>query len=408
MMEGVKTVYCKECGNKVQKKDLYCGNCGVKIQQKNKKLGSIKKMEPKTKKKISFVLLIIIILILMVVLLSSHYSPKTVAKQYVEALVHQNYNRLYQYLELGSDKTFTNKTIFTQLMKESNQVEIGKYHVTAVESNDNGTALVMISYYDKSDKTNKNMNVILTKQKRKKWIFFNQWKIASSETKKQVVEDFKVTVPKDSIVTYAGIKVHKKYLNSKESTKTVDTYILKQVFAFPTEIEIELPGGYKIEDHITPSAYRNRYSANISLSTILDKEQTEIKNTIKKDITTIYEYALKEKSYKEIKKKLKLESDQWENTYKTFVSNLNKAYNKLTAIEFTNITLTSARLNENGNLEFKFKANYHYTIQYMDFTHQEQTKDSSSYSYMTISYNMEDGHYNIVNASDLEDYFSRY
>lgn len=401
-------MYCGECGEKTQKKDLYCGNCGAKLERNPQKLKMPKKIDSKTIKKIVIGMILIVFLILMINFFSNRFSPKEIVKKYITALAHKNYNQLYQYLELGNDNTFTNKEIFIKLMKESGQIELEKYHVAAVGSNANGTAIVTISYYDKIDKTEKSMNITLTKQKRKKWLFFEQWKIASSETKKLVVEDFKIIVPKDSIVTYAGVKVNKKYFNQKESTETTDIYNLKQVFAFSTAIEVELPSGYKVEDHVMPSTYRNHYSANISLSTISVEEQAQIADKIKKDITTIYNYAIDDKSYQEVKNKLNLSDEKFESIYITFVSKLKKAYNTLTAIEFTNITLSSAKLNEEGYLEFKFKANYNYTIQYTDFLNQKQTKQSKNYSYMTISYNMRDGNYNIVSADDLEDYFSRY
>lgn len=400
-------MYCGECGEKTQKKDLYCGNCGAKLEPKPKKVKSIKKMDSKTIKKITLGMTLIVFLILMISFFSSRFSPKEVAKKYIQALAHQNYNQLYQYLELGNDNTFTNKETFIKLMKESGKIEIEKYHVTAVNSSDNKTAIATISYYDKGDKIEKNMNLTLTKQDRK-WLFFDQWKIASSETKKLVVEDFKIMVPKDATVTYAGEKVSKKYFSQKESTETTDIYILKQVFSFPTAVEVTLPSGYKIEDHVTPTTYRNRYSASISLGTISVEEQTKIADTIKKDIATIYDCAIKDKPYQEVKSKLNINNEKFESIYTVFVSKLKKSYNTLTAIEFTNITLSSAKLNEEGYLEFKFKANYNYTIQYTDFSSQKQTKQSKTYSYMTISYNVKDGNYNIVSADDLEDYFSRY
>lgn len=419
-------MYCGECGTKNEKGDLFCANCGAKLEiaepVKKEKNNSIprKPISKKTKIMVGIIAVVAIVFIAGFSILSNLTSPKTVAKNYVDAIVKKDASKLYNYLELDGDKTFTSKKIFSELMKDSNEsIDIENYKITDVNYGTGKlTATVTITYTSKNSSAEKTLRVPLTKEKNKKWLIFDDWKIANSEISGMIVEDFEITVPKDSIVTYSGIKVDKKYLDSKESTNSLDVYVLKQVFATATKIIVTLPSGYEIEEEITPSFYKTSYTAKLSLSTISKEEQEKIAETVKKDLVAIYTNAIASKAFNEVKGNFTIaqgKEDQIEKLYNEFVTDLKDAYNVLTAIDFTNITLSSISLDDDGYLEVRFKANYKYTVKYTDYSGEEKTKDSSSYSYMTITYsygstseNSKEKGYTMVSFDNLEDYFSRY
>lgn len=368
-------MYCSKCGTKKNKGDKYCSNCGTKFTKLNKQ----------TKKTITIVMSIIILTILIIGLFLHLNSPKTVALNYFKAIINQNTNQLYHYLNIEGDKTFINKTTIETLIK---QVDIKEYNISNVTSKNN-QANVTIHY-----QTNKDQTITIPLEKQTQFLFIKKWKISMNN---HIIKDFSITVPKDSIITYAGVKVQKKYL--ERTTNNSDTYLLTQVLKAPTKIEITLPNGYQIEDEITPNTYKNKYTAQLSLDMIKKEEQTKIENTIQKDLTNLYENALKEKP---------LENKQLEKTYEQLIKNLKKAYNKLINIEFTKITLENVKLNEFGYLEFCFKANYKYQIKYTDFLNTEQTKESNSYTYMNATYQIDQNTYTMIDAKNLVDYFSRY
>lgn len=409
-------MFCGECGTKNSQDALFCENCGNKIKTENHKIIKNRKLkkniDKKTKIKIGVVALLLLIVGSMFGILSMITSPKNVAKRYVEATLNRDVEKLYNYLDLTGDKTFISKKIFSELLQKDELPKIENYKVSDIHYGTSKlTASVSVIYTRKGSSTEDTMNVSLVKQKRRKWLFFDHWKVSFSESSRMVVEDFRVVVPKDAKLTYAGVPVEKKYLDKEISTDTTDVYILKQVFSVATNIEVELPSGYKIDDQVTPSSYRNTYTAKVSLSSFQKEEQEKITETVNKDLTVLYQGAISEKSFQEIQKNLSVNQDQYkdlEKKYITFVEDLKKAYNKLTAIEFTKITLSDVNLNDKGYLEFKLKANYKYSIQYTDYSNQEKIKDSSSYSYMELVYSAKDKTYYIVDIKDLEDYFSRY
>lgn len=407
-------MFCGECGTKNVKDALFCENCGKQLKTKNYgfKKNLKKHIDKKTKIKIGIVALLVLIIGSTCSILSMITSPKNVAKNYVEATLNHDVEKLYNYLDLSGDKTFISKKIFRELLQTDELPKIENYKVSNIHYGASKlTASVNVVYTKKGSSTEDSMNVSLVKQKRKKWLFFDHWKVSFSESSRMVVEDFKVVVPKDAKLTYAGVLVEKKYLDKELSTDTTDVYILKQVFSVTTNIKVELPSGYQIDDQVTPSAYKNTYTAKVSLSSFQKEEQEKITEIVMKDLTALYQGAISGKSFQEIQKNVSVNQDQWkdvEKQYITFVEDLKKAYNKLTAIEFTKITLSDVNLNDKGDLEFKLKVNYKYSIQYTDYSDQVKTKDSSSYSYMELAYSARNKTYYIVDIKDLENYFSRY
>ena len=56
-------------------------------------------------------------------------------------------------------------------------------------------------------------NIRLSKTKTKKFLFFDEWKVSITNLK--TIDDFELTVMKDSEVTLEGVKVDKKYIEKK-------------------------------------------------------------------------------------------------------------------------------------------------------------------------------------------------
>ncbi len=401
-------MYCKECGTKNKKEALFCEECGKKLKEKKKEFQERKQLSKKTKSIIGIITIIILFFSFSFIFLSYMLSPKKVTERYMEALVNGDINKLYSYLEIKGDKTFISKEIYQEILKEN---KIINYHITDIEYGNNKlTASASIVYTEKDSKEEKTMRISLIKQKKKWLLFFDDWRISSSETNDKIVEDFKIIVPKNAKITYAGIEVKENYLDKNSSTDTTDIYILKQVFRASTKIVVELENGYQIEDEITPSIYKRSYTVNVSLNDITKEEQEKIKTSIKNDLTILYEGAIEDKSFDDLEH-LSIEkgnTETIEKKYNALKEKLKQSYNILTTIEFTNITLSSVNLDEFGNLEFRFKANYQYGIKYLDSASQEQVKSRESYTYMNLSYHMKNKTYYIVDANHLEDYFSRY
>lgn len=417
-------MFCGECGSKLKKGDLFCGECGAKTEQvndnnvvvsktNNSSSNPKKPMDKKTKIIIAVVAGVAILLFALYQLFGNMYSPKEVAKDYIEALINKNASKLYSYVEIEGDKTFVNKKAFEKLLdNDSYSVDIENYTITDVEYGDGKlTADVTVKYTSKSSTSEKTKTISLTKAKDKKLLFFDDWKIADMSSDSMVVEDYEITVPKDTTLTFASVKVDKKFIDKDESTDDLDVYILPQVFTAKTEIKAKLANGMELTKEVTPSKYYNYYKLSLSLDSLSDKTKKSLANTFKKDLETIYKAAMDKKTWDDIKStfaKKDVDTDDLKESYTDFVEDLTTSSNTLKSIDFTKVELSSLSLNSDGELVIRAKASYKYSIEYTSYSGEVTTKDDSDYSYITFNYKMTGKTYSLVNAKNLVDYFSRY
>ena len=418
-------MFCGECGAKLKKGDMFCGECGAKVEHQGEVTKTVKKdtsnntpnpkkpMDKKTKIIIGVVAVVAVALFGLYQMFSNMYSPKAVAKEYVDALMKKDASKLYSYLEIEGDKTFVSKNAFKELLNDkSYSVDIQNYAITKVEyATGKLSATVTVSYTTKSSSSEKTKTISLTKSKDKKLLFFDDWKIADLSSESMLVKDYEITVPKDSEVTFASIKVDKKFLDKEESTSTLDVYVLPQVFGAKTEIKAKLSNGMELSNTVTPSSYYDYYKLSINLDNLSKSAKETLTNTFKKDVKEIYQAGIERKTWDDIKAtytKNKVDTSNLEKTYTEFVGYLGKASTILKSIDFTKVELSSITLDDDGNLVVRAKVNYKYSVEYTPYGGEVTTKNNSSYSYITFVYQMVGKDYSLIDAKNLTTYFSKY
>ena len=271
-------MYCGECGTKNNLDDLYCKECGSKLESnlKSKKVKEKKPISKSTKVLIGVIAIIIALIVGFMITFSILTSPKKIANDYIKAYVSQDANKLYNYLKLDGDKTFVSKKIFTDIMKDQKDSNIDNYTITGVEySSSKLKATVNFKYTLKDSHTEKSGYIVLTKQKSKKFLFFDNWQI-DENLSVTVVNNYTIKVLKDAKISFGGVKLTEKYLDKKESSSKYDVYVLPQVFAFKTVIKATLKNGFEIEDAVTPSSYYSIYTVNIDENSLSSKEKKKI------------------------------------------------------------------------------------------------------------------------------------
>lgn len=418
-------MYCAECGNKLKKTDKFCGECGALVEKEelveeksNKKSNtpssnSEKKPMPKqTKIIIGVIVAVVVCFFTTYQILAKQYEPKKVAEDYLNAVMKKDTDRIYKYLNIEGDTTFVSKKTFNEGMKEAlSSTNVEEFKVTKVEYEENKTiAKVSYSYKLKDSDSEKTSSINLEKSDSKNLFFFDDWNLENDVYDSLVVKDFKITVPKDAETTFEGIKLTKKYLDSKESTDSKDVYLLPQVFSKESTIKAKLSSGIELEKKVTPSSYRDYITISFSSDTISDKTKKEMQKEVKQDIETLYKAALEGKSFDDIKDTLVIEKDNLEDLtsdYNDFVSTLNSNSNKLKSIKFTDTSLSSL-YDDDSELTIRIKAKYDYTVEYTNYNDETETKDTDSTGYFSIVYKYENGKYTMLEIRNLVTYFSRY
>ena len=371
-----------------------------------------KPMAKSTKIIIGVVAVVVAALVALFIILGNITNPKNVAKEYIQAVVNKDGNKLYSYLNIEGDSTFVSKNVFNNYIKEKIKDDaVTNYKITEVEySTGKLQATVRFTYTTKNSSSEKTGKVTLTKDKSKKYLFFDNWKINDS-IDTAVVKDYTLKVTKGSTLTYGGIKVDKKYLASSKSSTEYDVYVLPQVFGYETVVKAVLPTGLEIEEKVTPSTYYSTHTVSFDEDTLTDAAKNKIIEVAKKDLNTIYTSAIAKKSFADIKSNFDVKGidlTKFEQSYNNFVIKLGNESNILTSFTVTNASIYDIDLDSNGYLEVEFKVNYDYAIKYTDYSNNEKTHSDSDYDYMTVTLTYKNGTYYLVNINELETYFSRY
>ena len=414
-------MFCGECGTKNKKGDAFCKECGSKLESVEVTTNKTKKevsnapkkpMAKSTKIIIGVVAVVVAALVALFIILGNITNPKNVAKEYIQAVVNKDGNKLYNYLNIEGDSTFVSKNVFNNYIKEKIKDDaVTNYKITEVEySTGKLQATVRFTYTTKNSSSEKTGKVTLTKDKSKKYLFFDNWKINDS-IDTAVVKDYTLKVTKGSTLTYGGIKVDKKYLDSSKSSTEYDVYVLPQVFGYETVVKAVLPSGLEIEEKVTPSTYYSTHTVSFDEDTLTDAAKNKIIEVAKKDLNTIYTSAIAKKSFADIKSNFDVKGidlTKFEQSYNNFVTKLGNESNILTSFTVTNASIYDIDLDSNGYLEVEFKVNYDYAIKYTDYSNNEKTHSDSDYDYMTVTLTYKNGTYYLVNINELETYFSRY
>ncbi len=423
--KGVDEMYCGECGAKLEKNAVFCGECGAPVKKekptnhKPKENGEKedhsnrqprKPMSKKTKIIGIVVIVLVVLLFATYQILSNHFSVKTVAKEYVEALANNDFDQLYDYLKIDGDKTFVSKEIFEEIMDDS-ESKIKNFTIGEVTYDEGKlSAAVTVHYTEEGSSQEKTDVVYLSKEKDKKLLFFDQWTV-DNNIDSLVVKDYKIIVPKDSKVVVNDIALEKKYLDTKASDEATDLYRIPQIFAATTTVETTLPNGMEIEEEVTPSKYYSSHTVEVSLSNLSDDAVNQLEEQVKTSLTTLYEGLIKKQNFDEIKASFEFEGGNIENIqeeYTEVLEDMNNASTALKQIEFTSVDIRSVELDE-GVLVVNAKANYSYQVEYQDrLNEQTETHEDKDYSYIKLGYIYQDGSYHLTSIDGLVSYFSRY
>lgn len=414
-------MYCGECGAKIGKNEAFCGECGAKVEtiqeepaKKTDSMPSAPK-QPMSKKK-KMLLLVCAILVVGLYLgynyLGEKYGPKGVAEEYVKALMARDSDRLYDYLNLEGDNTFTSKGKFKEIIKSSDDSsEITNYVIGDVSYSDgNLSAQVSVKYTLKGAQSETNETVHLTKAKKKTYGIFDTWEI-SEDFDSIIVKDYKIKVPKNSKVTVDKVTLDKKYLDSKSSSDNWDVYKIPQIFQSSITIKANI-SGFDIEQKVTPSTYYNDYTMELSLKNLSKENVSSLEEEIKTDYNTLYKNLIEKKTWDQVKDSYNFTGanlTELEEIYKDLYDDIvDNEYRTLKAFNITSVSISTLSLTDEGQIRVGFKANYDYTVDYKKYDDSIETKNGKSSSNTTFYYVYSGDALKLVDGYYLVSYFSTY
>ena len=416
-------MFCGECGTKNQKDSRFCENCGTKLVEETKSKSKstshskktnndslkekLKKM-PKSKKIWYGIVTIMVVGILgFYGVMSNRLSPKNIAKEYFLAVSNGDLNKAYQYLNIEKNE-FTNMEMFLTIsnreLDDDDKMKFSNYKIGKVEKSKDGfTANVSIHYLLEGEDEPEIVQLTLVKQKSKKFLFFDDWRISNKMAIMDTKKDYKIKVLKGSKVILEGIEVDKKYIDKNSSDEIYDIYKMPTMFTEKYQMKIVLPMGIEIEDTLNVASYSS-YTFHLDEDNLPETLKKQILDRAKSGLQVLYDGAREQKSFDEIKDAFNFKDADLHDLKETYESLAKSLSNSgLNAIEFTEVTLSSLDTTKDGYKAY-IRAKYQYTVSYTS-GEEIKTHDSSSSDSMIIYYSYIDNAFQIVNASSLNTYF---
>lgn len=418
-------MFCGECGAKNKSDAAFCESCGAKLEKEENKTNKkevkkevknttkkevvvkkvVKEKEPKEpmpKKKKALIVVAVIALVALFggyKYLEKQYSAETIVNKYLEAVNNKNYKSLYKYSNYEGDKTFITEALFTKAMKEKESKSSTNYTLTNMTYEDNGqTAIATLKAVGGSNEN----KVKLTKLTTKKLVFFDDWTVSdASSFGIETVKDYTITVPKDTEVTYGGIKVDKKYISSDKSSTSSSysddsssdsnlvNYKLPQVFATDTEMSFKLANGIEKTDETTPATSSSYYYSNSSYKlTLTEKDfSKDLKNKLleatKKTTETVTNGLVKETEFDSLEG-LSLDSAT-EKMYNNKLKSIKRGSTDYTSFTINEADIEDISLSSDGYINVEIYLKYAYKYKYTgSFYSDDEERDYDSSTYITF------------------------
>lgn len=421
-------MFCGQCGTKNEKGSAFCENCGAKLKEVPKeetkaKKSTSKKVEKK-KKDLSKNQKILIAVIAIVLVVSFGYykslekkvSPETIVRNYLTAINNQDYETIYDMLDVSASSEFVSKKAYKEALAKMIQSkdELGTINVGTV-TYENGGLKAVVPFTSSKYKSNSilgsdnSLKINLIKTSNKKYIFFNDWKIDDSTLiTLDTVKNYYIKAPKDTKVTYGGVRVSDKYIDSSKNgskESTVVYYKLPEVLKAETSVVAKLKDGTEVTGKVTPSSYNTMYTVSITKSNLSNSVQSKLLEAAKNDFNTIVKGLLEEKEFSSIKSNFSSKEalDNFESNYNYSLKNRKNSNYAISNYQLTDAEISSVAIGSNCLYEVRVSIDYKYDSKYKN-DEEASTNDYDRTGYFTFYYTYEDG-YKLVNMSNVPSFY---
>lgn len=393
-------MFCPECGKKNEEGAKFCEFCGAKIAEEAKVVlpkEHKKPMKKKTKIIIAVVSVLVIIFGVGGFILADNYKPSKVALGYFEALMNNDTNKLYNYIDITQNE-FTTKAVFKEV-SENEKEDLINYQVADEEISADGlSAQVKISYTLEDSQTPSTKTIYLVKDKKNKMLIFDNWKI--SEGSSLIQKDYEITTFKNATLKLEGITVDQKY-KKKSDSERYDTYVIPALFKGEYDVQMTLKNGLTTESTMKVSGY----SSSINTFELSDNNEKDLEKAISDNVNSLYKSAIEQKSFDDIKKDFEYKDSDLtdlEDAYKSFANSIKNS--GLTEYNVTDMDVERFSITEDGYLYVTVDLDYKYSAKAY-FSDETVSKSNDDVAYLTFDYN--DG-FKLVDMTSLTTYFSRF
>ncbi|MBR3229584.1 MAG: zinc-ribbon domain-containing protein [Bacilli bacterium] len=386
-------MFCGECGKKNEKGAKFCEECGAKLQSDAKK--EIHEFGTKNKKLIILICALVVSIFGIYKFLIGKYGPEAIAKDYFLAVMNADADSIYDYLDIKEGE-FTSKKIFKKVFNVQKE-DLVNYSVSSFEKASDGlTATVHISYTLKGKSSSDSANINLVRDKKNKFLIFENWKI--SDKFMETVNDFELTVPKDSTVVIEDVKLDKKY--KTDGSKDADVYKIPEMFKGKYDVKVTLKNGLTLEDDVNVTGYK---SASINNLKVSSSDQKKLEKKLPEIIEKLYQDAIQEKSFEDVKKDYEYDGSdlsKLESSYNSFMKIISAG--GLKKFNVKKVKINSIRFDD-GIIRVTADVDFDYTASYKILDNEKESSgNNSDIMYFDFDYSKD---FKLVNISSMAKLF---
>lgn len=352
---------CIKCGQNISCKDSYCGECGAKINKEEMYLKQKKKWL-----KIGMISVFFLFLLFVGYSLLRYFtSPSYVAQTYFNAIMQEDYDKIYSYIK-EEESLFVSKEILKE--KEESEQNIEEIETGPIYEKGNRT-YVEFSYTANGRKKRSYVEL----KKKTYFSLFSTYKVVSGKLASNVT----FVVPKNSQITVDGKEIDA-FFQENENTG-YDTYFIKNMIKGDYEMVLTLDSGLQRKEILTVENGKTYLFATIELE---EEQKKELEKKNLENLNILYDAALQDKEYSAV-------SSSFENDVESLYRQMKREVKKqkITSKNYSDCEIKSTKINKDGNLEVTFLVDYR--IQY-------NKEEIEKTSYITLIYQYKDGKFILI------------
>lgn len=252
-------MFCPECGTKNEDGALFCEECGTSLkeymeepQQQHAQQGIPPRqgMGSVPKPAVKPVPILLIAMVLEVIfaaglilgiykVIDSRVSPKSVAMAYWKAEMNHDWGTAYDCCDFPESDLLTKQMYVNVRADDNESVKYSSVHISEADSDlkahigDKSAKDYVVEYRTKGNSENDYSYLTLTKTGKKRFLFWNEWRVTSSDS---WCKDVQFRVPEGATVMLNGVAIQ-----GKEETEEAWKYITVP-YLFVGDYQMEVTG----------------------------------------------------------------------------------------------------------------------------------------------------------------------
>lgn len=336
-------------------------------------------------------------------------SPERTAKEYFVELMAGDSKAAYEKINV-EESEFVNREYFEKIVSEIGCENISNYQIESVIQENNAYAKQFyITYHKKEDEEDYSFVVNLEKGQKKKWLFFDEWKVNIGS---HIQKDVKLTTIPDAKLSIDGKEISQK--DAQQDENGFVTYSIPKMFDCNYEVKVSSELYEDAVYNVQPSQEEAYFNVGSNLS-IRQEIKDMVSEQAQKDFQTLWRGIAAKKEFSSLDGIPKnLQNTSVQEDYESVLSDMaGKKTEGIKKISFDDLEMEIVFLKEEYNEDMQCPNAKVYFTGTMDYTkvsaswwdgNLEASKVQDDEYYGSLNYIYQDGAW-VLQDGEFKKYF---